>query len=66
MQPLYRHTRLQPPDARLPSVPSWQPRRAIDHILVSDGVGVERRWALPDMSSDHLAVAAELTLPAVG
>lgn len=66
MQPLYRHTRLQPPDARLPSFPSWQPRRAIDHILVSDGVGVERRWALPDMSSDHLAVAAELTLPAVG
>ncbi|HPA01235.1 MAG TPA: endonuclease/exonuclease/phosphatase family protein [Chiayiivirga sp.] len=67
MQSLYRHTPLQPPEDRLPSFPSWQPRRAIDHILVSGEVGVERRWTLADLSSDHLAVAAELVLPpAVG
>ena len=63
MQALYRHTPLQAPDERIPSFPRWQPRRAIDHILVSADVKVERRWALADLSSDHLAVAAELVLP---
>ncbi|HMN34823.1 MAG TPA: endonuclease/exonuclease/phosphatase family protein [Chiayiivirga sp.] len=65
MLSLYRHTQLRPPDERLPSFPRWQPRRAIDHILVSGEVGVERRWTLADLSSDHLAVAAELVLPPV-
>jgi endonuclease/exonuclease/phosphatase family metal-dependent hydrolase len=63
MQALYRHTLLQPTDERILSFPRWQPSRAIDHILVSGEVGVERRWALADISSDHLAVAAELVLP---
>lgn len=65
MLSLYRHTQLRPPDERILSFPRWQPRRAIDHILVSGEVGVERRWALADLSSDHLAVAAELVLPPV-
>jgi endonuclease/exonuclease/phosphatase family metal-dependent hydrolase len=43
--------------------PSWQPRRAIDHILVSEAISVERRWLFPTAPSDHLAVAAELRLP---
>lgn len=66
MDALYRLSPLRPPPDRIPSFPSWQPRRAIDHILVSDEVKVERRWALPDGSSDHLAVAAELVLPEGG
>ncbi|MCX7562565.1 endonuclease/exonuclease/phosphatase family protein [Xanthomonadaceae bacterium XH05] len=63
MDALYRRTPLRPPEQRILSFPSWQPRRAIDHILVSDGVDVERRWTLPDLSSDHLAVAAQIALP---
>lgn len=63
MDVLYRNTPLRPPDERILSFPSWDPRRAIDHILVSDNVGVERRWTLAELSSDHLAVAASITLP---
>jgi len=51
-------------DERLPSFPSWRPTRAIDHILISDGLQLQRRWLLPTTLSDHLAVAAEIALPA--
>ncbi len=64
MQSLYRRCHLQPPESRLPSFPAWNPRRAIDHILVSEGLKVQRRWAVPELFSDHLAVAAEVELPA--
>jgi endonuclease/exonuclease/phosphatase family metal-dependent hydrolase len=60
---LYDRAGLMRPDERLATFPSWQPRRAIDHILVSKDIRVERRWALPGMLSDHLAVAADLVLP---
>jgi endonuclease/exonuclease/phosphatase family metal-dependent hydrolase len=63
MRDLYRACHLQPAVDRLPSFPSWQPRRAIDHILTSPGLQVHRRWLLPGMLSDHLAVAAEVELP---
>ena len=62
MGQLYRATSLRPPDERVLTFPSWQPKRAIDHILVSDGIDVRRRWVLPGLS-DHLALAAELELP---
>ena len=62
MAPLFRNSPLQPPEHRMPSFPSWRPRRAIDHILVSAGVQVENRWALTDMASDHLGVAARICL----
>jgi endonuclease/exonuclease/phosphatase family metal-dependent hydrolase len=60
---LYDRAGLGRPEQHMPTFPSWQPRRAIDHILVSKGIEVERRWALPGASSDHLAIAAELRLP---
>lgn len=63
MQALFRHSPLEPPRERLPSFPSWEPRRAIDHILVSARVRVERRWLLPGLSSDHLGIAARIQLP---
>ena len=63
MDILFRQSSLEPPEERLPSFPSWQPRRAIDHILVSADIEVERRWALSGVSSDHLAVAASICLP---
>lgn len=60
---LYDRAGLVRPSERLLTFPSWQPRRAIDHILVSEGIQVERRWAFPGALSDHLALAAELRLP---
>ncbi|MGQ0801629.1 MAG: endonuclease/exonuclease/phosphatase family protein [Pseudomarimonas sp.] len=63
MRPLYDRCGFVAPTERLPSFPSWQPRRAIDHILVTPGIQVRRRWVLPGMLSDHIAVAAELELP---
>jgi endonuclease/exonuclease/phosphatase family metal-dependent hydrolase len=32
---LYQRTRLQPPACAVATFPSWQPRKAIDHILVT-------------------------------
>jgi endonuclease/exonuclease/phosphatase family metal-dependent hydrolase len=44
--------------------PSWKPTRALDHILVSPGIRIEKVWTLPQAFSDHLALAAEIQLPA--
>ncbi len=63
MQSLYRRTRLLPPEQTLPSFPSWRPKRAIDHILVSEGIQVQRRWLLEGAPADHLPVAAEIEVP---
>lgn len=60
---LYDRAGLVRPSERLLTFPSWQPRRAIDHILVSGDLQVARRWVFPGALSDHLAVAAELVLP---
>jgi endonuclease/exonuclease/phosphatase family metal-dependent hydrolase len=60
MQLLYRRTRLQPPEDILLSFPSWRPKRAIDHILVSAGIQVSRRWLLEGAPADHVPVAAEI------
>ena len=58
---LYARTLLQPPDEPPATFPSWRPTRAIDHILVSESMRVERRWALPHPVSDHLPIAAEVS-----
>jgi endonuclease/exonuclease/phosphatase family metal-dependent hydrolase len=63
MQSLYKRTSLGPPSQSLPSFPSWRPKRAIDHILVSEGIRVRRRWLLEGTPADHLPVAAEIELP---
>lgn len=61
---LLARTALTAPDAPPPTFPSWRPQRAIDHILVSDGIVVDRLWTLPDAFSDHLPLAAQIRLPA--
>lgn len=63
LRTLFERTALQPPETNQPTFPSWQPRRAIDHILVSHDIVVERSWALPSAFSDHLPIASELLLP---
>jgi endonuclease/exonuclease/phosphatase family metal-dependent hydrolase len=60
---LYSRTALEPPHESPATFPSWRPTRAIDHILVSGSIQVERRWALPHPVSDHLPVAATIRLP---
>ena len=56
-------TALEPPHESPATFPSWRPTRAIDHILVSGSIEVERRWALSHPVSDHLPVAATIRLP---
>jgi len=64
MELLYRRTHLQPPACVVPTFPSWNPQRAIDHILVTPGLGrcADHR-ALPAALSDHLALSIELDVP---
>lgn len=64
MQALYRGSRLQPPECVVATFPSWRPQRAIDHILVTPGLGgCAGHRALPAASSDHLALSVELDVP---
>lgn len=44
--------------------PSWRPERAIDHILVSRSLTINRIEVLDFPFSDHLPMAVEVTLPA--
>lgn len=63
MRRLFARTALQPPAQPQPTFPSWRPRRAIDHILLSPDLRLERQWTLPDAFSDHLPLAAEVHVP---
>ena len=60
--PALRRTGLLTPLASPATFPSWRPRRGIDHILVSPGIEVHRLEALPLFLSDHLPLAAEISL----
>ncbi len=46
------------------SYPSWQPRRALDHILLSQTLEAAEVNVLDHLFSDHLPVAVDLPLPA--
>lgn len=63
MQILYRQTRLQPPLSTVPTFPSWRPLRAIDHILLGEGLDCAALKAFPAALSDHLALSIELDVP---
>ncbi len=60
---LLQRTRLRPPREPKATFPSWDPSRAIDHILATDGLEIQRLWTLPRGGSDHLPLAAEVRLP---
>ncbi|OOG40258.1 endonuclease/exonuclease/phosphatase family protein [Rhodanobacter sp. C05] len=64
MRHLFNKCSLQPPAESTLTFPSWKPRRALDHILTSAAIRLERRWALPQAFSDHLPLAADIRLPA--
>lgn len=63
MRHLFSRTALQPPSVATPTFPSWKPRRALDHILTSADIKLDRTWTLPRAFSDHLPLAAEIRLP---
>jgi endonuclease/exonuclease/phosphatase family metal-dependent hydrolase len=63
MRHLFERCDLQPPANPVPTFPSWKPKRALDHILVSPGIRIDKVWTLPQAFSDHLALAAEIQLP---
>ncbi len=63
MQVLYHRTRLQPPGVVIPTFPSWRPQRAIDHILVSQGLHICKAEAIQTAFSDHLALGMEIVIP---
>lgn len=64
MARLFRTTRLQPPTQRVATFPSWRPQRAIDHMLTTDRIALAALRVLPAAASDHLALSAELEIPA--
>jgi endonuclease/exonuclease/phosphatase family metal-dependent hydrolase len=63
MRQLFGKCNLQPPVQSTPTFPSWKPRRALDHILTSPSIQLDKVWTLPQAFSDHLPLAAEIRLP---
>ncbi len=64
MHYLFSKCGLQPPAQSTPTFPSWKPRRALDHILATSAIQLDKTWTLPQAFSDHLSLAAEISLPA--
>jgi endonuclease/exonuclease/phosphatase family metal-dependent hydrolase len=54
---------LTAPTSKLASYPSWQPQRAIDHILVSKALSGGEAKVVDVSYSDHCPVELELKLP---
>ncbi|WP_129141051.1 endonuclease/exonuclease/phosphatase family protein [Modicisalibacter coralii] len=66
---LHGHTRFRTslpldPVRPLLSYPSWQPRRALDHILVSSSLKADNLQVLDQLFSDHLPLAVDIHPPA--
>jgi endonuclease/exonuclease/phosphatase family metal-dependent hydrolase len=63
MRALFSRTRLQMPTLSPVTYPSWQPKRAIDHVLVSDAL-LALAYEVPLVTvSDHLPIALTIALP---
>ena len=52
------------PSKAINSYPAWQPRRGLDHILVSSTLRLSHPTTLSHLFSDHLPLAVEVHLPA--
>ena len=63
MAALFARTRLQPPPRPLLTFPAWRPQRAIDHVLIGDGLRHGDARAVPAAFSDHLAVSIDIDVP---
>ena len=54
---------LRAPTGGLATYPSWQPQRAIDHILVSERLRAGTAEVFDMTFSDHCPVALDIELP---
>lgn len=54
-----RHLGLHAPQP-MPTYPSWQPRRGLDHIFLSQNLELVRSAVINHPHSDHLPIAAEI------
>ncbi len=54
---------LQAPTLGLATYPSWQPQRAIDHVLVSETLSTGATKVIDVTYSDHCPVSIEIDLP---
>ena len=61
---LFERTRLRPPMIETPTFPAWRPRRAIDHVLLTESLTALSLEVPLLRASDHLPVALNLALPA--
>jgi endonuclease/exonuclease/phosphatase family metal-dependent hydrolase len=60
---LLEQTDLRMPYTSLNTYPSWNPRKHIDHILVSSSIKIDSVKVLDWPISDHLPIAMDLSLP---
>ena len=56
-------TGLVPLPATAHSFPSWRPEKALDHILVSPSLEIQRAEVVHYPLSDHLPIALDIALP---
>lgn len=61
--PALRARGFKGPEEVLHSYPSWQPRRQLDHVLVTPEFAIVDAQATPFGWSDHLPVRVEVDLP---
>jgi endonuclease/exonuclease/phosphatase family metal-dependent hydrolase len=54
---------LRAPTRGLPTYPSWQPQRAIDHILISENLASGTPEVLDVSYSDHCPIAIDIETP---
>jgi len=62
MEYLFKNTHLLEPEYREHTFPSWQPKKNIDHILVSSDVKVTGGSVLKHGVSDHLPVSMKIKI----
>lgn len=61
---LMNNTNLRMPYPSLNTYPSWNPKRHIDHILVSSSIRINSVKVLDWPISDHLPISMDISLPA--
>ena len=62
-QALLDSTHLCSPEKEFHTFPSWNPRRGLDHILVTPSLKVKQTYVYNTDYSDHLPIALDIHLP---
>jgi endonuclease/exonuclease/phosphatase family metal-dependent hydrolase len=63
LQAMVAESDLRGLDCELKTFPSWQPRRTLDHILVSDSLQILDSRVVDYPLSDHLPLSMKIALP---